>query len=214
MNHDARMARFHESDLYVVITESFCGGRPGVDILDAVLAAGVRLVQFREKDLEDGEFYARARVFRERTHAADALLIVDDRLDVALAVEADGVHVGQRDLPVAVARAMAPELLVGASTHNLEQALAAQRDGASAVNIGPIFATYTKATQVPPVGPEMIDDIAPQLNIPFTCMGGIKAHNLEQVLSRGARHVAVVTAITAAPDVQAAAASLRRAMAQ
>ena len=214
MDHGERMARFRKSDLYVVITESFCGGRPALDILDAVLAAGVTLVQFREKDLEDGEFYARARGFRERTNAADALLIVDDRLDVALAVEADGVHVGQRDLPVAVARTMAPELLVGASTHNLEQALAAQRDGASMVNIGPIFATNTKVTEVPPLGPETIDGIASQLNIPFTCMGGIKAHNLHEVLSRGARHVAVVTAVTAEPDVQAAAASLRRAMAR
>lgn len=214
MNHDERMGRFHESDLYVVITESFCGGRSALDILDAVLAAGVSLVQFREKDLEDGEFYARARVFREKTLAADALLIIDDRLDVALAIEADGVHLGQRDLPVAVARSIAPELLVGASTHNLEQALAAQCEGASMVNIGPIFATNTKVTEVPPVGPEMIGDIAPQLNIPFTCMGGIKPHNLEQVLSRGARHVAVVTAVTAEPGVLEAAASLRRAMAR
>lgn len=204
-----RLARFEDTDLYVVITEQFCAGRSSLVVLDAVLEAGVKLVQFREKDLEGRELYERARQFRERTREAGALLIVDDRVDIALAVDADGVHLGEFDLPIEEARRVAPELIVGASSHNLEEALAAQHAGAGYVNIGPIFTTHTKSVSTGVVGPGMIDRIAPHLTIPWTTMGGIKRHNIDQVLQRGAKHIAVVTAVTEADDVRAAAAELR-----
>jgi len=213
MDLGSRLTLFEQTRLYVVITESFCSGRPALDVLDAVLDAGVKLVQFREKDLDDGDMYRRCVAFRERTRAANALLVVDDRLDIALAAGADGVHLGQDDLPVAAARALAPELIVGASSHNLAEALAAQEEGASYVNIGPIFATATKSVSTGAVGPEMIDEIKPYLVIPFTCMGGIKEHNVQEVVARGARHVAVVTAVTQAEDVRRAACSLQEKMA-
>ena len=209
MNLAQRLTRFEDADLYVVITEQFCAGRSPLAVLDAVLEAGVRLVQFREKSLEGRELYERARQFRERTREAGALLIVDDRVDVALAIDADGVHLGQSDLPVEAARRVAPDLIVGASSHNLDEALAAQKAGASYVNIGPIFPTQTKSVPTGVVGPETIDRIAPHLTVPWTVMGGIKGHNIGQVLERGARRVAVVTAVTAADDVRAAAAELR-----
>lgn len=209
MNRAARQQRFNETDLYVVITEAFCGGRSSLDILDACLAAGVRLIQLREKGPDLPHLYARAMAFRERTAKAGALLIIDDRVDLALAVQADGVHLGQQDLPLAAARAIAPDLLLGASTHDLSEALEAQAGGADYLNIGPIFATQTKDVPTGVVGPEMIDTIRPLLSIPFTCMGGIKPDNIDQVLCRGARHPAVVTAVTAAPDPQAAAEELR-----
>ena len=210
--HTERMARFEAADLYVVITEAFCGGRRALDVLDACLDAGVRLIQFREKDLGGRALYEQAAVFREHTARVDALLIIDDRVDIALAVGADGVHLGQSDLPIAAARRIAPDLILGASSHNLEEALAAQEAGASYVNIGPIFATQTKAVPTGVVGPEMIDAIAPHLRIPFTCMGGIKLHNIGELLQRGARRPAVVTAVTAADDVRTAAAALRAAI--
>lgn len=209
MEYAERMRRFEDSDLYVVITRSFCKGRSSLAVLDAVLDAGVRLVQFREKDLTDNERYGQAKAFRERTRAHGALLIVDDRVDIALAVEADGVHLGEFDLPVSAARRIAPDLIIGASSHNRGEALTAQEAGASYVNIGPIFPTETKSVAVGAVGPAMIDEIAPHLRIPFTAMGGIKAHNIGEVLERGARHVAVVTAVTAARDVRGAASELR-----
>lgn len=212
MDHATRMAQFQTGDLYVVITEEFCAGRPALDILSACLDAGVRLVQLREKSLEDRELFLRAEQFREKTAAAGAMLIIDDRLDVALATGADGVHLGQQDLPVAAARRIAPDLIIGASTHSPEQAAAAQDAGASYVNIGPIFPTDTKAVSAGPLGPEMIARVAPLLRIPFTCMGGIKTHNIAEVVRRGAQHVAVVTAVTAAPDVRAAVAALRAAI--
>jgi thiamine-phosphate pyrophosphorylase len=209
MTRSERMTRFADADLYVVITEEFCGGRSSSDVLEAVLEAGVSLVQLREKHLDDCALYARALDFRERTRQAGALLIVDDRVDVALAAGADGVHLGQSDLPVQAARAIAPDLLVGASTHSLEEALDAQKTGASYVNIGPIFATQTKDVPTGVVGPELIAEAVPHLHIPFTVMGGINADNISQVLAHGARCCAVVTAVTAADNPKAAAAALR-----
>ncbi|MEX2016681.1 MAG: thiamine phosphate synthase, partial [Candidatus Hydrogenedentales bacterium] len=129
-----RMARFQQSDLYVVITGQFCGGRRSDDVLKSVLAAGVTLVQFREKETEDdAALHAQALRFRELTAASGALLIVDDRADLALAVGADGVHLGQRDLPVEAVKAFAPDLIVGTSTHSIDQALAAETAGADYV---------------------------------------------------------------------------------
>jgi thiamine-phosphate pyrophosphorylase len=209
MTHAERMRRFDASDLYVVITGEFCAGRAPIEVLQAVLAAGVTLVQCREKRLDDGQYFELARAFRSRTAAAGALLILDDRLDIAMAAGADGVHLGQLDLPVAAARALTADLIIGASTHTLDQALAAERAGVSYVNIGPIFGTKTKARTAAPLGPEAIAEIAPKLRVPFTCMGGIKPDNVAEVLKYGARHPAVVTAVTDAADPQAAARSLR-----
>jgi thiamine-phosphate pyrophosphorylase len=208
MTHQERLAAFNEADLYVVITEALCAGRSALEVLQMTLAAGVRLTQLREKHSAGKGLYELALEFRRKTAAAGALLIINDRLDVALATGADGVHLGQEDLPVGAARRIAPDLLIGASTHSLEEALAAQEAGASYVNIGPIFPTRTKET-ANPLGPEMIDRIAARLHIPWTTMGGIKASNIDQVVLRGARHPAVITAVTAAPDPAAAARELR-----
>jgi thiamine-phosphate pyrophosphorylase len=209
MNHEQRLHVFKEADLYVVVTEALCAGRTSLEVLEKILAAGVRLVQMREKDLKSRLLYELALEFRHQTEAAGALLVINDRLDIALAAGADGVHLGRDDLPLSVARRLGPELLIGASTHSLEEALDAQEAGASYVNIGPIFATATKAG-AKPLGPEMIDRIVPQLHIPWTTMGGIKKTNIGKVVRRGARHPAVITAVTAAADPTAAARELRR----
>ena len=211
MNLAQRLAAFNEADLYVVITESFCAGRTSLTVLDQVLAAGVRLVQCREKDLEGRALYELAVEFRRRTAAAGALLIIDDRLDIALAAGADGVHLGLTDLPVAAARRIAPDLIIGASSHSLAEALAAQDEGAGYVNIGPIFPTATKPQAVS-LGPEAISHIAPHLKIPWSTMGGINQGNIARVVARGARHPAVMSAVTAAADISAAALALRAAI--
>jgi thiamine-phosphate pyrophosphorylase len=211
MNLARRLTAFAQADLYVVITEAFCAGRTALEVLDRVLEAGVGIVQLREKDLEDHRLYELALEFRRRTAAAGALLIVDDRVDIALAAGADGVHLGQTDLPVAAARRIAPELIIGASTHSLTEALAAQKDGAGYVNIGPIYPTPTKPTAIS-LGVEAIGRIASPLQIPWSTMGGINQGNISQVVAQGARHPAVMSAVTAAPDVTAAAKALRRAI--
>jgi thiamine-phosphate pyrophosphorylase len=209
MNHALRMKTFADADLYLVITEAYCSGRSSVAVLEDALVAGVRLVQLRDKDLPDELLYRRALQFRELTARRQALLIVDDRVDIALATGADGIHVGQDDLPVEAVRRLAPDLLVGCSTHSVHEAVAAQRAGASYVNIGPIFPTRTKEGVTGGLGPEAIDRIKRHLTIPWTVMGGIKPCNVCRVLERGAERVAVVTAVTAADDVTAACEELR-----
>jgi len=208
MNLPRRLAAFEHADLYVVITAAFCAGRSALTVLDQVLAAGVKIVQLREKDLADRSLYELAQEFRRRTAAAESLLIIDDRVDIALAVGADGVHLGQADLPVAAARRIAPDLIVGASSHGLEEALAAQEAGAGYVNIGPIFPTATKPNAVV-LGVEAIPRLTPHLSIPWSTMGGINQDNIAQVVARGARRPAVMSAVTAAVDVMAAARALR-----
>ncbi len=214
MSHAERMARFEKSDLYVVITEAFCEGRPATEVLDAVLKAGISLVQFREKDLDDEEMYERALAFRKLTDEAGALLMIDDRIDIALAVKADGVHLGRHDLPISIARKLAPDMIIGASSHTVEQAREAEAAGASCVNIGPVYATQTKLKTAAPLGPEIVEEITRAVSIPVTCMGGIKIENIDKVLAHGARHPAVVTAVTAQPDPQAAAEELRKKIAE
>ena len=209
MTHAERMERFEKSDLYVVITESFCAGGSSLEVLGLVLEAGVTLIQFREKDLDDDRMYDRALAFRRKTYDAGALLIIDDRLDIALAVDADGVHLGRHDLPISIARKLAPDMIIGASSHSVEQALEAENAEASYVNIGPIYPTQTKLKTASPVGPEIIAKVSEEVSIPVTCMGGIKPENISEVLAHGARHPAVVTAVTAHPDPKAAAAELR-----
>lgn len=209
MPHSKRIEKFNETDLYVVITEKMCKGRPSEWVLEECLKAGVRLVQFREKEGDDRVKYNKAIQFRKITNNYNALLIIDDRVDLALMVDADGVHLGQSDLPISEVRRIAPDLIIGASTHSLAQALKAQEEGASYVNIGPLFPTQTKTTSVSPLGVEALKKIVPHLKIPFTCMGGIKLNNIDEVLKHGAKHVAVVTAVTEAEDIQVAVQKLR-----
>ncbi|MDP2045570.1 MAG: thiamine phosphate synthase [Deltaproteobacteria bacterium] len=203
-----RLAAFEHADLYVVITQAFCAGRTSLAVLDQVLAAGVKIVQLREKDLTDRSLYELAREFRWRTEAAMSLLIIDDRVDIALAAGADGVHLGQTDLSAIAARRIAPDLIVGVSSHSLEEVLAAQAAGAGYVNIGPIFPTATKPDAVV-LGVEAIPSLTPHLTIPWSTMGGINHSNIARVVALGARHPAVMSAVTAAADVMAAARALR-----
>jgi len=211
MDRARRLAAFEQADLYVVITGSFCAGRTSLEVLEQTLTAGVKIIQLREKDLEDRVLYELALAYRKLTAAAGALFIIDDRLDLALAAAADGVHLGQTDLPVAAARRVAPDLILGSSTHSLKEALEAQETGASYVNIGPIFPTATKPQAVS-LGVEALRRIAPQLQIPWTTMGGINLSNIARVVAAGARHPAVMSAVTAAPDVATAARALREAI--
>ncbi len=209
MTLEERMAIFKNTDLYVVITEAFCAGRSPVEVLSKVLDAGVRVVQLREKEMTDKALFRQALKFREISARQNALLIVDDRIDIALATGADGVHLGQDDLSVEAARSLASELIIGCSTHSVHEAVAAQSARADYVNIGPIFSTQPKSGSIRPLGPEAIDVVAPHLTIPWTVMGGIKVSNIKLVLERGARHVAVVTGVTEQDDVVAACSALR-----
>jgi thiamine-phosphate pyrophosphorylase len=211
--HVARMARFVEAGLYLVTSQSLSAGRTTLEVVQAALAAGVRLVQLREKNMSIRNLVHLAGEVRSLTEAAGALLLINDRLDVALAVGADGVHLGQEDFPVSAARRLAPDLIIGASTHSVEESLRVQEEGASYVNIGPIFPTTTKSWTRPFLGLEGLRRIAAVTRVPFSVMGGIKADHIPALVENGARAIALVTAVTSAPDLVAAARHLLDAIA-
>jgi thiamine-phosphate pyrophosphorylase len=209
MNRAERRAGFQQVDIYPVTCERLSAGRSDLEVLEAVIRGGARIVQLREKEYATRDLYQLAMDFRRITACSGILLIINDRVDIALAVDADGVHLGQDDLPLTVARSLAPEMLLGASTHSLEEALQAQQDGADYINIGPIFPTKTKEGIGHFLGPEAIATIGSQVRVPFTVMGGITAANIDHVLVRGARRVAMVSAITQAADIAETVKSLR-----
>jgi thiamine-phosphate pyrophosphorylase len=206
--HEERMSRFLRAGLYLVTSQELSSGRDTRAVVTAALRGGVRLVQLREKGLCVRELTSLAAGLRAALHAAGGVLIVNDRLDVALASGADGVHLGQDDLPVEEARRIAPDLIIGASTHSVEEAEAARLAGASYLNIGPIFPTGTKAWSGEFLGLAGLRRIAPAARIPFTVMGGIKRNHIADLLAAGARTIALVTAVTAAPDPEQAAREL------
>jgi thiamine-phosphate pyrophosphorylase len=207
-HHTERMRRFQAAGLYLVTSQPLSAGRSTREIVVAALAGGVKLVQLREKDMPLREYLDLAREVRILTEAAAALLIINDRVDVALAVGADGVHLGLDDFPVPEARRLAPELIIGASTHSVDEARRAQAEGASYINIGPIYPTGTKHWEGDYLGLEGLRSIAAVTRIPFTVMGGIKSAHIPDLIQAGARTIALVTAVTDAADPESACRSL------
>ncbi|MCK5219297.1 thiamine phosphate synthase [bacterium] len=210
MTRQERRKRFEAIDLYPVITEKFCAGRSSLEICKAVIAGGARIVQLREKDKSWREVCRLAGQFRELTARAGVLLVINDYLDIALEVEADGVHLGSEDMPLAAARNVAPELIIGISSHNLAEARQAELQGADYINIGPLYPTSTKAGFSDYLGPERMSGIIQAIRVPCTVMGGINPDNLDEIIRYGARRVAMITGITQAGDVAGRVRELRR----
>jgi thiamine-phosphate pyrophosphorylase len=201
-----RHARLSEARLYLVC-DTRPGGRALSEVLAAALAGGVDVVQLREKRLADDALAAVAQEAGAICAEAGALLIVNDRPAVALAAGADGVHVGQEDMPVAQVRELVGgELLVGLSTHAPAEIDAA--DGADYIGVGPVHATPTKPGR-PAVGVELVRYAAAHAPRPFFAIGGLSAENVGGVLEAGATRIAVVRAIAEAADPQVAARALR-----
>jgi thiamine-phosphate pyrophosphorylase len=192
------------SPLYAILDRSVAGGRGLPELLEAILKGGARLVQLREKTLPLVELLPLAQRLARQCREARALFIVNDRADVALAAGADGLHVGQEDLPAGRARALLrPGMILGVSTHDPEQARRAVADGADYVAVGAIFPTTTKPS-FELVGPELIRRVRSQIPVPLVGIGGITADNAATVLAAGADAVAVISALCGAPDPEAA----------
>ena len=201
---------------YLVTQQSLSAGRSTVDIVEAAIEGGVDAVQLREKDVSARERYALGRRLRERTRAAGVDLIVNDRVDLAAAIDADGVHLGQSDLPVAAARDLLGEdAIVGVSTGSVAEAAAAADAGADYLGVGAIYGTTSKPdadTANDGLGLEALADIAAAVSIPVVAIGGITADNAAATVDAGATAVAVISAITAADEPATAAADLRAAV--
>ena len=184
----------------------------GADLLQAVeraLAAGVKALQLREKDLPSRELFDLAKELRVLTRRYQARLIINDRTDIALAVEADGVHLGENSMPTGQVRALlGRSRLIGVSCHDRAGAIAAQEHGADFITFGPTFFTPSKATYGPPVGLEALEQVTALLHIPVFGLGGINRRNAGQVLAAGAHGIALISAILAADDPRRAASEM------
>ncbi len=191
--------------LYVILDRGAAGDRNLAPLLEAVLEGGCRVVQLREKTMPLGDLYPVARALRKRCREAGCLFIVNDRVDLALAVEADGVHVGQDDLPAREARRLlSPGMILGVSTHDENQARLARDDGADYVAVGSMFPTGSKAG-FRLVGPDLVRRVRPEIRVPLVAIGGVTTDNVAEVIRAGADAVAVISAVCAAPDPAAAA---------
>jgi len=195
--------------LYVITDRTQTLDRSLEEVIDASLHGGARAFQLREKDLEGRELTALAERLLRLIRPAGGRLLINDRIDVTLAVGAAGVHLSRRGFPPAVARRLlGPARLLGVSCHSVAEAEEAQDGGADFILLGPIFFTPSKASYGPPLGLELLRQVRPRIRLPLFAIGGINAANREEVLAAGADGVAVISAVMTAPDVSAAVKAL------
>jgi len=194
--------------LYVIVDPEQTRGRDPVEVARQAIEGGASLIQWRDKSRDKGEQLPQLRAVLDLCRRHGALLIVNDHADLALATGADGVHLGQKDLPPAAVRAFVPpDFIVGVSTNNVEEARRAQTDGASYVAVGALFPTASKAV-TRPASPQRLREVKQAVSVPVVGIGGINEGNIDQVLAAGADAVAVISAVIAANDVRQAAARL------
>ena len=172
-----------------------------VDTVEELLQAGIRMVQLREKDLSAAELYPLARDLRLLTHRYNALLLINDRIDIAQAVGADGVHLGGHSLPIKKTREiLGSKALIGVSTHSALEAESAQNQGADFITYGPVFFTPSKAPFGPPVGVNSLQTVCNCCKIPVYALGGVKIDNTVEIMNSGAYGVSMISALLSAPD--------------
>ena len=189
--------------LYGIIDLGYVSPENAPDILEKLIAGGIDMVQLRGKNYSIDELSLLAEKLLRFTAAAEISLIANDHAQIAQRVDVQGVHVGQDDESIGAVRVQVQRpIIVGKSTHSVEQAMAAERDGADYIGWGPIFATATKP-DYPPIGPAQIREVRKRVSLPIFCIGGIKLENLKQVVAAGAKSVVIVSGLLQAKDIVA-----------
>jgi thiamine-phosphate pyrophosphorylase len=197
--------------LYLVTDRRLSRGRSTFEIVKAAVNGGTTVVQLREKDCSTREFIEQALAIKDFLKDRGVPLIINDRLDVALAVKADGVHLGQIDMPLAMAKGiLGDSMIIGISAESLADAMAAEKDGADYLGVSPIYATPTKTDTAPPLGLAGLREIRKAVRLPLVGIGGLNLKNSADVIRSGADGVAVVSAIVAADDPGAVARALKQ----
>ena len=197
--------------LYLVTDRALSLGRSTVEVVRAAIRGGVSCVQLREKGCSTREFMDEARLLKALLAGTGVPLFINDRLDVALAVGADGVHLGQNDLAIADARRLVGNrMIIGISAESVADAIRAEAEGADYIGASPVFTTSTKTDTAPPLGLDGLRAIRRAVRLPLVAIGGIDADNAAQVLRAGADGLAVVSAIVSAPCPRTAAAAIRQ----
>ena len=196
--------------LYLVTDRGLSRGRSTLEIVEAAVRGGITCVQLREKSCSTLDFIEQALSIKKHLKEVNIPLIINDRLDVAQAVRADGVHLGQTDMPLKMAREIVQEkMIIGISVETRDDVIRAEKEGADYIGAGPLFATATKTDTSPVIGPDGLHEIKKITNIPVVAIGGINRDNCREVIRRGADGIAVVSAIVSAEDPEQAAAELR-----
>jgi thiamine-phosphate pyrophosphorylase len=196
--------------VYVITHRRVAGDRSILDVVRAAIRGGASVVQLREKTATTREMVELGQALGEITRPAGVPLIVNDRLDVALAIAAEGVHVGHDDMPVGLARRLiGPDLLLGASPETLSEARQMERDGADYLGVGDVYGTPSKSDAGTPIGVDGLTEVIRAVSIPVVAIGGITLENAGAVIQAGAAGVAVISAVVGAPDPEAAARRLR-----
>jgi thiamine-phosphate pyrophosphorylase len=197
--------------LYLVTDRGLAKGRSTLDIIRSAVQGGVTCVQVREKECSTLDFIEQAQSIKEYLQSRGVPLIINDRVDVALAVEADGVHLGQTDMPLDMAKKIIGDsMIIGISAESLADAIAAEKGGADYLGVSPIYATPTKTDTAPPLGLEGLRAIRQKVNLPLVGIGGLNRDNAAAVIRHGGDGVAVVSAIVAADDPMQAAGDLKQ----
>jgi len=189
------------SGLCLITDTSIIRGLSIEEAVQKAIMGGLKFLQYREKDLSSSVSYEIAKEQRRLTQDAGVTFVINDNVSLALAVKADGVHLGQEDLPLREARKIfGNQKLIGVSTHSVQEAVTAEKDGADYIGLGPIYSTTTKRTR-PPLGCGIISKVKEKVRIPIFAIGGINLDNLKEVLGAGATGVAVISAILTSPDI-------------
>jgi thiamine-phosphate pyrophosphorylase len=192
--------------LYLVTDRALSRGRSNREVVEAAVKGGVSCVQIREKECSTRDFVRQARELKKLLKPLNIPLIVNDRIDVALAVEADGIHLGQTDMAIADARRIVgDDMIIGISAESLDDATQAELQGADYIGISPVFATPTKDDTAPPLGIRGVEKISQNVSIPIVGIGGLNRTNAKEIILAGADGIAVVSAVVSAPSPEQAA---------
>ncbi len=199
--------------LYLVTDRGLARGRSNLDIVTAAVRGGVTIVQLREKDCSTRDFIEQAFSIKKFLQNRGIPLIINDRIDVAQAIEADGVHLGQTDMPLETAKSILGDtMIIGISAECLADAIAAEKGGADYLGVSPIYATPTKTDTAPALGLEGLKEICQAVKLPLVGIGGLNRDNAAEIIRKGADGVAVVSAIVAADDPETASRELKQAI--
>ncbi|MGG4144967.1 thiamine phosphate synthase [Paenibacillus algorifonticola] len=187
--------------LYAITGEEFHPGRDLIEVMEEAIYGGVDIIQLRDKSGDKPAILEKAWALRELTRKHGVTFIVNDYIDIAMEVDADGIHLGQGDVPLVEARKLVGDKIIGISTHAIEEALLAEEQGADYIGVGPVFPTKTKVDVVDPVTVEYVREVAEKVKIPFVAIGGIKLRNVDEVIAAGATRICAVSEIVGSSDI-------------
>lgn len=201
---------FFHNDIYAITGEEFSNGRTTLDVVRELLKAEVKIIQYREKKKDKKTKYEECKAIMDMCQKANAIFIVNDDIDIAAAINAPGVHIGQEDMPIEEVRKLVPNAIIGVSTHNKEQALKAVKDGADYIGVGPIFNTTSKEDVEESEGLNYLKWVSENIPVDYVAIGGIKEHNIREVKNAGARTFAMISEVVGVENINEKVKSIRR----